>query len=480
MDVERLDCSLAELLHEVRGLMANRASQAGLELLFEVEGRIPASINTDPTRLKQILVNLIGNAIKFTQDGHVAVRTRLTEGPVSDGPLLEIDVEDTGIGIEQDKLDKIFEPFNQADASTTRRFGGTGLGLTISRRLSEALGGKLSVASTVGKGTTFTVQLDPGDLAGVERIGQAETLAPRRRSGRSGSDIPQLTGRVLLVEDGKDNQRLIGLLLRKSGLDVEIAENGKEALQRVYDGDQPRTPGFDLVLMDMQMPIMDGYAATEQLRGRGYDRPIAAISADAMSGARDRCLQIGCSDFLTKPLDRKAFYETLARHLEASDRSVPVQPAADVAGPPVPAASPTPAPKLEGRVMLAEDGADNQRLIGHLLRKTGLDVTVVGDGQQAFDAAQTQPFDLILMDVQMPVLDGLLATNRLRRDGYTGPIVALTAHAGDADQAIKCLQAGCNDVADKPIDRKAFYGLLERFCTVVPAEGAGSANDERP
>jgi len=310
LEVERVTFSPVAVVHEVERLMRVRAESKGIAFRIEFDGELPEHIEGDPTRMRQILINLVGNAIKFTEIGEVRLRVRLCDEPPP--ARLRFEVVDTGIGITSAERSKLFRPFGQADSSTTRRYGGTGLGLTISKRLTDLLDGTIEVESEPGHGTTFIVEVPAGDLAGVARVG-AEG-ASKQADERSADAEPRLTGTVLLVEDGPDNQRLIELLLRNVGLDVVMAENGQQAVERVQEA---RTSGkrFSLVLMDMQMPVMDGYTATRILRRQGFQPPIVALTAHAMDTERSRCISAGCDDFATKPIDRTRFYALLRRHL---------------------------------------------------------------------------------------------------------------------------------------------------------------------
>ncbi len=319
IEVERIDCKPDELLQEIVSLMQVRSREKGLELRLEYATAIPETIQTDPTRLRQILVNLLGNAIKFTTEGSVTLRVSQVRDADGTGPLawaLRFEVIDTGIGIAPAKLESIFDPFSQADPSTTRKFGGTGLGLAICQRLSQMLGGEISVHSELGKGSCFTLAIDPGDVAGIPLVQPEISTKPDSQPQQS-AQPPKLAGRILLAEDGKDNQRLIGLLLRKTGAEVEIAEDGQQAVQAAMRALGQNRP-YDLILMDMQMPVQDGYAATAELRRRGYASPIVALTAHAMRGDRDRCIEAGCDGYATKPIDRPVFYRILASHLPAA------------------------------------------------------------------------------------------------------------------------------------------------------------------
>ncbi len=305
MTVERLAVGLPELVAEVASLVRPRAVERGLTLRVAFDGAVPATVRIDPLRVKQVLTNLLGNAIKFTAAGSVTLRVACDDGS-DHGRALRFDVTDTGVGMTPEQLAKLFRPFTQADESTTRKFGGTGLGLTISRQLTRLLGGDVTVASAAGVGSTFTATVDPGDLTGVPRLtGLTEAgLRPPPDPVASSAALPRLDGRrVLLADDGPDNQMLISLYLRSAGAEVTLADNGREAVDRATDAGAAGRP-FDLVLTDMQMPELDGYGATAELRRLGFAGPIVALTANAMSGDRDKCVAAGCTDYLTKPIDR--------------------------------------------------------------------------------------------------------------------------------------------------------------------------------
>ena len=328
---ERLVFSVPELMDDIRSLMQLRAAERGLTLSMQIEGPVPARIQSDPTRLRQILVNLVGNALKFTSEGSVRVVARMipaTSTLVNDGncaessvataePRMEFAVIDTGIGMTEHQTSLLFRPFTQADTSTTRNFGGTGLGLAISRRLARILGGDISVTSEPGQGSIFRATVATGSLDGVELITSLDD-APRPDSQPTQkSNAHQVTSgtRILVAEDGVDNQRLISFLLRKAGAEVTLAENGRAAMLAIQSAEATGAP-FHLVLMDMQMPVMDGYAATSQLRKEGYRGRIVALTAQSGAGDRERCLEAGYDDFASKPINREDFFRTVLLQLE--------------------------------------------------------------------------------------------------------------------------------------------------------------------
>ena len=320
MHVDLSDCLLRRILSDVISLVQIRAAGKGLELEVEFLGEVPETIRTDPTRLHQILLNLLGNAIKFTEMGKVRVEVGLCE--VSDQhATMQFDIIDTGVGIAADQMTQIFEPFSQGDPSTTRRFGGTGLGLTISRRLAEMLGGNIQVSSVLGVGSTFGLTVDVGPLRNVRMIAPSELRVLQSEVDRQpkGAETT-LPCRLLLAEDGPDNQRLLLLLLKKAGAEVVLAENGQAAVELVMAA-RRNDQDYDAVLMDMQMPVMDGYDATRHLREEGFAGPIIALTAHAMTGDREKCVQAGCDDYVSKPIDRAALLRTIANHLDRKVRS---------------------------------------------------------------------------------------------------------------------------------------------------------------
>ncbi len=322
LEIEQVRFSPMELVSEVRSLMKVRARAAGLVLEVEYRSRVPETILCDPTRLRQILINLVGNGIKFTEQGKVKFVLELAGAPKA--PMLRFEVIDTGIGMDPEQIPRLFEPFSQADGSTTRRFGGTGLGLSICKRLAELMGGWIEVESERGRGSMFRLCVPTGKLDGIRMIEDPEdqdlTIPSRQLGAKSGRKTERLTGRrVLLVEDGPDNQRLIGHLLRRAGAEVTIAEDGQIAVDFVRPAEEVGRP-FDVILMDMQMPVLDGYSATRTLREEGYTRPIIALTAHAMAGDRERCFQAGCDDFATKPIDREILVETVVRYADAEQK----------------------------------------------------------------------------------------------------------------------------------------------------------------
>ncbi len=311
LQIEPTRCSPVQLVAEVVSLMRPRAVAKKLILKTELAGILPETVLTDPLRLRQVLINLLGNAIKFTDQGEVRLAVRLISNCVS--PRLQLEVADTGIGMTEEQLMRLFQPFSQVDNSSTRKFGGTGLGLCISKHLAEALGGGIEVRSAPGKGSTFIVTINPGPLDGIQMIlnAQESLLDCPPTTTATTPDKIALPGRILLAEDGLDNQRLICLLLKKAGADVMAVDNGQLAVEAALAAREAGQP-FHVILMDMQMPVMDGYAATQQLRMQGYTAPIVALTAHSMAGDCQKCLDVGCNDYAAKPIDRQRLLATVA------------------------------------------------------------------------------------------------------------------------------------------------------------------------
>ena len=299
------------MLNEAASLLRGAAEARNLNLKIEALGAIPDKIRCDPTRLRQILLNMVGNAIKFTPAGSVGVLVSLEE-TATGNRLLQFDVIDTGIGMTEEQRRRLFEPFTQADGSTSRQFGGTGLGLTLSRRLAELLGGTAELVRTApGQGSHFRFTVAaayPGE----------ETLLPEEIPSLTTDDVGgpaaatarHINARVLLAEDGPDNQRLISFILHRAGIQVTVADDGRKAVNEVLASVEMAQP-YDAVLMDMQMPVCDGYEATRRLRAAGYRGPIIALTAHAMATDRQKCTAAGCDDYVSKPVNRDYLLEVL-------------------------------------------------------------------------------------------------------------------------------------------------------------------------
>jgi signal transduction histidine kinase/ActR/RegA family two-component response regulator len=315
LEIARERVSPVRVVAEVASLLGVHAVEKGLVLETVAIGDVPEAIETDRTRLRQILINLVGNAVKFTDSGRVRIEVGLVESAPEPARWLEIAVVDTGCGIAPAQMQRVFESFTQVQGSLTRAHQGTGLGLALSRKLARLLGGEIQVESVLGHGSRFGLRIPCPPLAGVRVLSAAEVgeFAVLERPSVAARSI-ELAGRVLLVEDGLDNQRLIGGILRRAGLSVEIAPDGAQGCELALLSERSDEP-YDVVLMDMQMPVLDGYTAVQRLRASGYGGAIIALTAHAMAGDRERCLAVGCSDYATKPIAREELLAQVASHL---------------------------------------------------------------------------------------------------------------------------------------------------------------------
>ncbi|QDT98692.1 ATP-binding protein [Gimesia aquarii] len=309
-EIEKRKTNPARMLLEIKESLNHRASAQNNKLLIELQGKIPQFIHTDPTRLKQALVNLTENAIKFTKHGTI----RITVEHDPQQQRLCYYVTDTGIGIPLNQLQHIFQPFGQVDSSLTRKQSGIGLGLTMTQRIAKMLDGDVNVESTYGKGSKFTFHISTGDLSGVEMVTSLDCDKIRKSTPMEYSANSKINGRILLVEDRPDNQHLIRFILTKAGAEVTIAHNGKEGTELALIELQAKNP-FDLILMDMQMPIMDGYEATQVLRNAGYKGQIVALTSEVRDAKLDKRLSAGFDGFLPKPIDRKTFIPEIAARM---------------------------------------------------------------------------------------------------------------------------------------------------------------------
>ncbi len=317
LEVERIPCAPYAIVREVVEVLAERAREKGLTLESQCLGSIPETIHSDPIRLRQVIINLVGNAIKFTMTGGVRVTVELQQE--GENYRLAIDVIDTGVGISGHRLEAVFDAFVQAESATARNFGGTGLGLTISRRIARALGGDITASSEIGKGSVFRVRIDPGCVEGVRLLTAAQVGEPEHCVGAAvASRWVFSPADVLVVDDGESNRELVRLILEQAGLRVTDAQNGEEGVQRALEG------SFSVILMDMQMPVMDGFTATRLLRKFGMGSPIVAMTAHAMTGFEQEILAVGCTAYLTKPVDIDQLLRTLAQYLEGRHETTPV------------------------------------------------------------------------------------------------------------------------------------------------------------
>ncbi|MEW5688054.1 MAG: response regulator [Pseudomonadota bacterium] len=446
VDLECIDFSLAGLVEDVVELLAPKAAEKGLEIAGHVDAGARGAFAGDPTRLRQILLNLTSNAVKFTSEGHVALNVR--SSPAPDGRArLRIEVQDTGIGLSEAQKGKLFRNFQQADGSTTRKYGGTGLGLSISRQLVELMGGRIGVSDAPGGGSVFWFEVDLAEGAAP----QAALTAPRSLNGL----------RVLIVDDLAINRTIFRDHLEHAGATVAEADGGAAALAALAAAD----PAFDLVLMDMQMPEMAGDEVVAAIRAAPGPQPkiVMASSMGAPDGAVDY------DAYLSKPVRHAELLACLGRVLGRADRALPAAPQPEALqfaeGPAV------------GRVLLAEDNEVNILLAGEILKQLDLSFRCARTGLEAVAAAGEEDFDLILMDIHMPEMDGLEAARRIRATpGARGrtPIIAMTANAMKEDREA-CFAAGMGDFISKPFKLEEFVAALERALTETPAAGGEAA-----
>ena len=458
LEVECIEVDLFLLMTEIQSYFGMNAHEKGLQFDINYHFPLPRKIVTDPTRLKQVLLNLCSNALKFTEEGSVQIEVKC------DAPNQQVffRVSDTGIGLTEEQRSHLFEAFSQADSSTTRNYGGTGLGLTISKQLSELMGGTIEVESTPGLGSHFILSIASGDLSQVTWANSNTDAQLAPVTEVSGVSIPKLSGHVLYAEDSIDNQNLVKLLLSHTGAELTIVENGQAALDAVQEVD------FDLILMDIQMPVMNGIDATKAIRALNFHKPIIAFTANVMKEEVVLYGEIGCDTCLSKPVNRPLFYQTLQRYLGVKE---PVSSLVDnsvSAG----------VPQVSGKILLAEDNIDNQRLITMQIGRTGAEVVLAENGEEAVELALQEDFDLVLMDMQMPVMNGFDATELLRQTGFSAPIYALTA-ANDKTDIDRCLNAGCDGHLTKPLDIEQLFLTIDTSLNkpVLAAEAVSIDDD---
>ncbi len=432
------DFNMRESLEATLKTLALRADEKGLELLCEIAPSVPDVVRGDSNRLRQVVINLIGNAIKFTDQGEVALNIHV-EAEEGEDRIIHFTVSDTGIGIPPEKQKLIFQPFAQADTSTTRKYGGTGLGLTISKRLVGLMDGNMWVESEVGRGTQFhfTARLKTSE----KPIAVGTTAPPETLRGV----------KVLIVDDNQTNRRILEGMLKRWDMKSTSVEDGEEALVRLSIAQNAGEP-YALVLTDMHMPKMDGFSLIEQIRQRPElsTAIIMMLTSAGHRGDGARCQELGVAAYLLKPIRQSELREAIARVLGAPAQkgAIPLvtryslQDARD--------------PQTILWVLVAEDNAVNQLLATRLLEKRGHRVVMTANGREALEALAKDKFDLVLMDVQMPEMDGLQATSELRKkekekgDGIHQPVIALTAYAMKGDQE-RCLAAGMDGYLTKPI-----------------------------
>jgi signal transduction histidine kinase/DNA-binding response OmpR family regulator len=441
MELEKQPFHLRACLESALDLLALKAAEKGLELGCLIEPDVPEVIASDEARLRQIVVNLLGNAVKFTHQGEIALSVgTMPEKSPDDAPdsvTLHFSMRDTGIGIPKDRMDRLFQSFSQIDASTTRKYGGTGLGLAISNRLSEMMGGKMWVESQEGLGSTFHFTI----VARVAELPPTDRLAA----------VPQLNGkRLMVVDDNETNRRILSLQARSWGMDASLFASPFQALDALEQGQ-----AFDLAILDMQMPEMDGVTLAQSIHKQNKNLPLIMLTS---LGWRDSAENGVFAAFLTKPVKQSSLYNAIVSALALQESS----------------ANPVPVPgtvfddqiatRHPLKILLAEDNAVNQKLAIRILERMGYRADIAANGLEALQSLERQRYDLILMDVQMPEMDGLEATRAIRRilpPAQQPYIVAMTANAMQGDREI-CLEAGMDDYVSKPIQVKELIAALQR------------------
>jgi len=441
MELEQAVVDVRTMVADALKTVALRANEKNLELTADIQPGMPAKVIGDPARLRQVLLNLLGNAIKFTGQGDVSLEVSIADAESCPAHLL-FTVVDTGIGVPAAKLTSIFQPFEQADGSTTRRFGGTGLGLSISTKLVQLMDGEIGAESDPGKGSRFWFSL-PVDVL-------EPAMAPPARL---------LEGvRVLIADDNAKSRTILSAIVKRLGATVETVSSGEDAICGI------RNTPFDLLLVDAQMPGADGFAVARYARRLPHPPEIVMmLSAAELHADAGECRRLGVRQYVVKPVNEIELANALDRAFHGFEQEILT-------------AAPAPQPKVRAlTVLLAEDNAVNQKLATRLLQKMGHQVTLAANGEEAVRAHLTAAFDVILMDVQMPEMNGFEATARIReREKITGehlPIIALTAHAIQGDSE-RCLDAGMDDYLSKPLDSRALAGKLESVALRLPAIAA--------
>ena len=447
LELDPIEFKIRDTIEEAAGMLALPAHEKGLELVTDIQPGVAEILIGDPVRLRQVLFNLLGNAIKFTEQGEVILRVEVMEKG-QDGVCLHFSVRDTGIGIPTDRQKAVFEAFTQADNSTTRKYGGTGLGLTITSRLVALMGGRIWIDSARGEGSIFhfTAMFAPGRTSTID----ADQLEFR--------DLRDLS--VLVVDDNKTNRCFLKDLLLSWGLRPTVTDSGYEALVTLEHAQRSGTP-FALVLSDLQMPIMNGFALVERIRQNSElaGATIMMLTSVGERGDRTRCRELGVKAYLTKPIRQSALRQAIVSAMSG---------AADQKAQPALSARHSLREAKPGlRILLAEDNAVNQALAKRLLENMGHTVVTAANGVEALKAIlETKSFDAALMDVQMPEMDGFEATKAIREAERTSrnhlPIIALTAHAMKEDEE-RCLAVGMDGYISKPIRTAELFAILGRL-----------------
>jgi len=426
LEIESVGFDLWKLIDNLRQVLIIKSKEQKIDLVFEIDEETPQYILGDQVRLNQVLTNLLGNAIKFTKKGYVKLRVKPIKEK-NDMVMILFRVEDTGIGIPKEKEKLVFQSFTQASGSTTREFGGTGLGLAISNQLVNLMGGSIQLDSELGKGSIFSFNLNFKKHQAIQK-----PQKPKKQINFKGY-------KILLAEDNQTNQIIAKRVLEKVGVIVTIADNGQKAIEAL------KKEKFDLLLLDLHMPIMGGYETTKEIRNSkdNYNKiPIVALTAAALKGEKEKCIQIGMDDYITKPFVVDTLLKTLSIFLKPKEKEE----------------------KL--KILLVEDNKLNQILTKKILEKLNFELTIANNGQEAVEMACIQKYDLILMDLHMPIMNGIDATKTIRESkqslSKSVPIIALTGAALNNEKAT-CMEVGMNDYLTKPIDVKLLEETIKIY-----------------
>ena len=464
LDLDIADFDIEKLLDSTSSMIADSVSQKGLELIIDIDPSVPRALRGDSLRLGQILLNFANNAIKFTDEGEVSISVSPVSRTEKDA-LLRFEVRDTGVGLDEEQIARLFKCFSQGDSSTTRKYGGTGLGLAISKKLAQLMDGEVGVQSAPGRGSTFWFTAKLG-------VGQEKQLVVK----------PDLRGcRALVVDDSFDARAAISDILQSLTFDVTEAATGYEAIDAVRSAAIDGRP-FDIVYLDWRMPGMDGIDTAGRIKALGLENSpvLMLVSAYGREDMLKKAEACGIDTVLVKPVRASTLYDTTMDVL-ARRRALPAVNREVAEAPEVPVPPPGLAAIRGARVLLVEDNDINQMVAREILEDAGLLVEVADNGQLALEMAQQSAFDLVFMDMQMPVMDGVTATREIRKIAALAdlPIVAMTANAMEQDRQL-CIAAGMNDSLTKPIDPHALWDALMRWIPTVKAAqadaGAGTAS----
>lgn len=426
IDVETMDVEMAAIISDLDDYVRQQTKEKGLSYQLQIQYPLPSIVQADPTRLKQILFNLTNNAVKFTKDGWVKVEISFAYEKMT------FNIEDSGIGLDSEEKSRLFSAFTQADSSTTRLFGGSGLGLFISKNLAHLMGGELTVESEKGVGSCFTLTLGSGGNASssyIQTAGMLSQLMDEYKSQQKTQFVPKLTGKVLLAEDNLDNQLLIKRLISASGADVAIVDDGVQALDRI------EKESFDLVFLDMQMPNMGGEEAAQIMRQKGIQTPLVAFTANVMKHQVDQYIENGFNQVVEKPISHDQLYSVMQTYLQPQ--------------------------KNLGAVLIVEDNLVNQQIMQRLVKKANPQVSILtaDNGYEALKVCEKETVNLIFMDMEMPIMGGLEATEKLREQKITAPIYMITGHV-DAQHKQQSLDAGADGYLVKPVDKDRLFSLI--------------------